>query len=179
VRAIPWPSGRWRARRRLDTGHAGQLHSRERALGLVQPRCRNGGSVGRRKGCRRRRHRNGGGPPASPDAHGRDCHFAAQRTSARRAGRPTRRTGRRVGPIAARRAAFHRAARWRQKPPTIRRNRSRRAGTITRGSSRARRALGSCCARSPRATRGGGGGQGGWRRPGPVALVTGLSFSAT
>jgi len=27
VRAIPWPSERWRARRRLDTGHAGQLHT--------------------------------------------------------------------------------------------------------------------------------------------------------
>jgi len=31
VRAIPWPSGRWRARRRIDTGHAGRLYGRERA----------------------------------------------------------------------------------------------------------------------------------------------------
>jgi len=30
VCAIPWPSGRWRARRRIDTGIAGRLHSRER-----------------------------------------------------------------------------------------------------------------------------------------------------
>ena len=33
--------------------------------------------------------------------------------------------------------------------------------------------------KSPRATRGGGGGQGGRRRPGPVTLVAGQSFSAT
>jgi len=138
VRAIPWPSGRWRARRRIDTWHAGRLHSRERARGHVQPRCRDGGNVGREKGCRRR-HRSGGGPPASRDAHGRGRHSAAQRTCAGRAGRPTRRTGGRVGPTAARRGASNRAARWRQKPPTSRRNRSRRAGTITRGSSRARR----------------------------------------
>jgi len=153
--------------------------SRERARGHVQPRCRGGGSVGRRKGCRRRRHHNGGGPPASPEAHGRDCHFAAQRTCARRAGRPTRRTGRRVGPIAARRGAFHRAARWRQKPPRSRRNRNRRAGTITRGSSQSasspRQSLRAVAARS----KGRWGGQGGRRRPGPVTFVTGLSFSAT
>ena len=86
VRAIPWPSGRWRARRRIDSGHAGRLHSRERAWGPVQPRCRGGGGVGRGKGCRRR-HRSGGGPPATRDAHGRGRHSAAQRTCARRAGR--------------------------------------------------------------------------------------------
>jgi len=136
VRAIPWPSGRWRARRRIDTGHAGRLHSRESARAHVQPRCRGGGGVRRGKGCRRR-HRSGGDPPASRDAHGRGRHSAAQRTCARRAGRPTRRTGGRVGPTAARRGASSRAARWRQKPPTSRRNRSRRAGTITHGSSRA------------------------------------------
>jgi len=84
VRAIPWPSGRWRARRRIDTGHAGRLHSRERARGHVQPRCRGGGNVGREKGCRRR-HRSGGGPPASRDADGRVLHSAAQRTSNRSA----------------------------------------------------------------------------------------------
>jgi len=65
VRAIPWPSGRWRARwrarRRIDTGHAGRLYGRERAQGHVQPRCRGGGGVGRGKGCRLR-HRSGGGP---------------------------------------------------------------------------------------------------------------------
>jgi len=55
-------------------------------------------------------------------------------------GAPTRRTGGRVGPTAARRGASSCAARWRQKPPTSRRNRSRRAGTNTHGSTRARRA---------------------------------------
>jgi len=110
VRAIPWPSGRWRARRRIDTGHAGRLHGRERARGHVQPRCRGGGSVGRGKGCHLR-HRSGGDPPASRDAHGRGRHFAAPRTCARRAVRPTRRLGRRVGPTATRRGASKRAAR--------------------------------------------------------------------
>ena len=118
---------------------AGRLHSRERARGHVQPRCRGGENVGRGKGCRRR-HRSGGGPPASRDAHRRGCHSAAQRTCARRAGRPTRHTGGRVGLIAARRGTSKRAARWRQQPPTCRRNRRRRAGTITRGSLWARQA---------------------------------------
>jgi len=131
VRAIPWPSGLWRARQRIDTGHAGRLHSRERARGHVQPCCRGGGSVGQRKGCRRR-HRSGGGPPGSRDAS------AAERTCAQRAGWPTWHTGGRVEPTAARRGASNRAARWREKPPS-RRNSSRRAGTITRGSSWARR----------------------------------------
>jgi len=101
VRAIQWPSGRWRARRRID---AGRLYGRERARGHVQPRCRGGGGVGRGKGCCLR-HRSGGGPPASRGAHGRGRHSAAQRTCARQAGRPTRRTGGRVGLIAARRGA--------------------------------------------------------------------------
>jgi len=83
VLAIPWPSGRWRAWRRIDTGHAGRLYSRERAQGHVQPCCRRGGNVGRgKKGCRRR-HRSGGGSPASRDADGRGLHSAAQRTSNR------------------------------------------------------------------------------------------------
>jgi len=141
VRARPCPLGRWRARRRIDTGHAGRLHSRERARGHVQPRCRGGENVGRGKGCRRC-HRGGGGPPASLDTHRRGCHSAAQRTGARRAGRPTRPTGGRVGLIAARWGASNRAARCRQQPrlpPTRRRNRRRRAGTIIRGSSWARR----------------------------------------
>ena len=138
VRAIPWPSGRWRARRRIDTGHAGRSHSCERARGHVQPRCRGGENLGRGKGCRRC-HRSGGGTPASRDAHRRGCHSAAQRTCARRAGRPTRRTGGRLGLIAARWGASNRAARRRQQPPTRRRNRRRRASTITRGSSWARR----------------------------------------
>jgi len=112
VRAIPWPSGRWRARRRIDTGHAGRLHSLERARGHVQSRCRGGGRVGRGEGCRRR-HRSGGGPPASRDIHGRGRHSARQRSN--------------------------HATRWRQKPPTSRRNKSWRAGTIARGSSWARR----------------------------------------
>jgi len=97
-----------------------------------------GGNVGRGKRCRRR-HRSGGGSPASRDAHGRGRPSTAQCTCAGRAGWPARRTGGRVGPTAARRGASNRAARWRQKPLTSRRNRSRRAGTITRGSSRARR----------------------------------------
>jgi len=84
VRAIPLPSGRWRAWRRIDTGHAGRLHSRERAWGHVQPRCRGGGNVGRGKGCRRR-HRSCGGSPASRDADGRGLHSATQRTSNRAA----------------------------------------------------------------------------------------------
>jgi len=136
VRAIPWPSGRWRARRRIDTGHAGELHSRNRSGGTVQSRGRGGGNVGRGQGCRRR-HSSGSGPPASRDAHGRGRHSPAQRTCVRRAGRPTRRTGGRVRPTATRRGASNRVARWRQKPPTSRWNRSRRAGTSTRGSSRA------------------------------------------
>jgi len=134
VRAIPWPWGRRRARRRIDTGRAGRLHGRERARGHVQPRCRGGGGVGRGKGCRHR-HRSGGRPPAWRNAHGRGRHPAAQRTCARRAGRPTRRTGGWVGPTTARRGASNLAARWRQQPPTRRRNRSRRAGTISRESS--------------------------------------------
>jgi len=138
VRAIPWPSGRRRARRRIDTGHAGRLHSRERARGHVQPRCRGGENARRGKGCRRC-HRSGGGPPASRDARRRGCHSAAQRTCARRAGRPTRAMGGRVGLTAARWGASNRAARWLQQTPTRRSNRRRRAGTITRGSSWARR----------------------------------------
>ena len=86
VRAIPWPSARWRARRRIDTVHAARLIGRESARGHIQPRCRGGAGVRRRKGCRCR-NRSGGGPPASLDAHGRGRRSAAQRTCARRAGR--------------------------------------------------------------------------------------------
>ena len=132
VRAIPWPSGRWRARRRIDTGHAGRLHGLEHTWGHVQPRCRSGGGMGRGKGWRRR-HGSGGGPLAWRNAHRRGRHPATQRTCAQRAGRQTRRTGGRVGSTAARRGACNRTGRWRQQPPTRRRNRSRRAGTITRG----------------------------------------------
>jgi len=135
VRAIPWPSGRWHARRRIDAGHAGRLHGREHARGHLQPRCRGGGGVGRGKGCRLR-HRSGGGPPASRDAHGRGRFSSAQRTCARRAERPTRPMGGRVGLTAGRRGAPNCGARWRQQPPTCRRNRSRRAGTMNRASSR-------------------------------------------
>jgi len=105
VRAIPWPSGRWRARRRIDTG---RLHGREHARGHVQPRCRGGGGVRRGKGCRRRR-RGGGGPPAWCNAYGRGRHPASQHTCAR----PRRRTGGRMGSTTARRARSNRAARWR------------------------------------------------------------------
>ena len=177
VRAIPWPSGRWRTWRRIDAGHAGQLHSHKRARGHEQPRYRGGGNVGRGKGCRRR-HRSGGGSPASCDTHGRGRPFAAQRTCAGRARWPARRTGGRVGPTATRRGASNRAARWRQKPPTSRRNRSRRADTITRGSSRARRTPKSLRAVAARNSRRWWG-QGGRCRPGPVTLVAGQSFSAT
>jgi len=134
VRAIPWPSGRWRAWRRIDTGHAGPPHGRERARGHVQPRCRGGGRAGRGKGCRRR-HESGGSPVAWRSAHGRGHHPATQRTCARRAGRPARLTGRWVDSTGARRGACNRTGGWRQQPPTSRRNRSRRAGTITRGPS--------------------------------------------
>jgi len=138
VRAKPWPSGRWRAWRRVDTGHAGWLHGRENARGHVQPRFRGGGGVSRGKGCHHR-HRSRGGPPASRNAQGQDRHPAAQRTCARRAGRPTQRTGGRVELTAARRGAPNRDGRWAQQPPTRRCNRSKRAGMITRGSSWARR----------------------------------------
>ena len=66
---------------------------------------------------------------------GRGRHPAAQRTCAQRAGRPTRRTCGRVGSTAARRGASNPTVRCCQQPPTRRRNRSRRAGTITLGSS--------------------------------------------
>jgi len=131
---MPWPSGLWRARRRIDTGHAGRLHGREHAWGHVQPRSRSAGGTGRGKGWRRR-HRSGGSPLAWRNAHGRGRHPATQRTCARRAGRPTRLTGGRVGSTAARRGTCNRTGRWRQQPPTRRRNRSRRAGTITLGAS--------------------------------------------
>jgi len=159
VRAIPWPSERWRARRRINAGHAGRLHGRERAQGHGQPCCCGGGGVEQGQGCRLR-HRSGGGPTASRDAHGPGRHSAAQRTCARRAGRPTRRKGGRVGPTAARRGASNRAARWRQQSPTRRRNRSRRAGTITRGSSPACRTP-EVAARGRRAQLGAVGGAGG------------------
>jgi len=99
VRAIPCPSWRWRTWRRIDTGHAGQLHSRERARRQVQPRCSDGGRMRQAEGCRRR-HRRGGGPPASRNTHGRGRHSAAQRICTRRTGRSARRTGGRVGPTA-------------------------------------------------------------------------------
>jgi len=82
VRAIPWPSRRWSARRRIDTGHAGRLHSRERVREHKKPRCRGGGSVGRGKctatataaaAARRRRATPAEGavtPPRRAPAHG-------------------------------------------------------------------------------------------------------------
>jgi len=82
VRAIPWPSGRWRAARRMDAGHAGRIPSRECARRHVQPRCRVGGRVGPGKGYRLR-HRKAAArrrratptkgavtPPRSAPAHG-------------------------------------------------------------------------------------------------------------
>jgi len=150
VRAIPWPSERWRARQRVNTGHAGRLHTRERARGHVQPRCLGRGNVGRGKRCCRG-HRSGGGPQASRDVHGTGRHSAVQRTCARRAGRPTRLTGGRLGPTAARRGASNRAARWRQKQPTSHRNRnSAQAGSSVghRGRVELRKSLHAVAARN-------------------------------
>jgi len=128
VRAIPWPSGRWPAWRRSDTGHAGRLHSRERARGHVQPLCRGRGNVGREKRCRRR-HRSGGGSPASRDADGRGFHSAAQRTS-------------------------NRAGRWQADgPPQQKPARRHDHPRVIAGAFNPR----SRCARSPRPTLGGGG----------------------
>jgi len=59
--------------------------------------------VRREKGCRHR-HRSGGCPPASRGAYRRGRHSAAQRTCTRRARRPKRCTGGRVGPTAPDRA---------------------------------------------------------------------------
>ena len=105
----------------------GRLHSHERARGHVQPRCRGGGNVGRGKGCRRR-HRSGGGSPASRDADGRGIHSGARRTS-------------------------NRAGRWQadgpsQQKPARRHDHSR----VIAGAFNPR----SRCARSPRPTRVGG-----------------------
>jgi len=161
VRAIPWPLGRWRARWRIDTGHAGRLHGRERARGHIQPRGRSGGGVGRGKGCRRR-HRGGGDPPAWRNAHGRGRHPAAEPTCAP----PRQRTGGWVRSTVARRGASNSAASWHQQPPTRRRNRSRRAGTITRGSSWARRTP-EVAARGRRAQLGAVGGARGQAPSGP------------
>jgi len=124
VRAIPWPSGQWRARRRTDTGHAGRLHSRERAWGRVQPRFRGGGGVGREKGAaaataarrRRRRATPTGGtvtPPRSAPAQGE----RGGRHGARAGGwdRPPRDGAPLTAPL----------ARWLQISPTSRRNKSR------------------------------------------------------
>ena len=97
VRAIPWPSGRWRARRRIDTGNAGRLHSRERARGHVQPRCRGGGRVGRGKGCRRRPAGMAQHPRAGPllrsVAHMRTADGAVDTAHGRAGGTDRRATG--------------------------------------------------------------------------------------
>ena len=65
-----------------------------------------------------------------------------------------------MGPTAARRGASNRAARCRQQPPTRRRKRSRRAGTITRASLRPRRTS-EVASRGRRAQLGAVGGAGG------------------
>jgi len=109
VREIPWPSGQWRAGRRIDTGHAGRIHGREHARGHVQPCCRGWAGVGQGKGCRCRR-RSGGGPPSWCNAYGRGRYPAVQRTCAR----PTRRTGGGMGSITARPGASNCTGRWRQ-----------------------------------------------------------------
>ena len=106
--------------------------------------------MGRGKGCRRR-HRSGGGSPASRDADGRGLHSAAQRTS-------------------------NRAGRWQADgPPQQKLARRHDHPRVIAGAFNPR----SRCARSPRPTRGGGGWQGGRHRSGPVTLVAGQSFSAT
>jgi len=165
VRAITWPSERWCARRRINAGHANRLHGRERAQGHVQPHCRGGGGVGRGQGCRLC-HRSGGGSTVSRNGHGPGRHSVAQQTCARRTGRPTRRTGGRVGLTAARWGASYRAGKWRQQPLTRSRNRSRRAGTIIRGSSTACRTP-VVAARGRRAQLGAVGGAGGQAPSGP------------
>ena len=102
-------SGRWRAWRRIDTGHAGRLHSRKRARGHVQPRCRGGGNMG-----------------------GEKCAAAGTAAAAARPRRATPTGGAFTPPRSAPLTAPLDGR------PTGLRNRSRRACTITRGSSRAR-----------------------------------------
>ena len=82
VRAIPWPSWRWRARRRIDTGHAGQLHSSERARGRVQPRCSGGGRVRQGEGCRRRHRQKTEHRDGSPDGNSVEVRSAQKKSHA-------------------------------------------------------------------------------------------------
>jgi len=146
-------------------------------MGARAARCRRGGGLGRGKEWRRR-HRSGRGPLAWRSAHGRRRHPATQRTCARRAGRPTRRTAGRVGSTAARRGACNSTGRWRQQ---LRPAAATEAGpqALSRAGHLGASIPGSRCALSPRATRGGGGGQGCRRLPGPVTPLAGQSFSAT
>jgi len=103
-------------------------------------------------------------PPRSAPAHG---------------GRGGWRSGGRVGPTAPRRADSNCAARWRLKQPTTRRNRSRRAHTVTRGSSWSRRTS-EVAARRRRAQLGAvGEGRGAGAVRDPVTAVAEQSFSAT
>jgi len=140
-----------------------------------QLRCRGEKGVGRGKGCCLR-HSSGSGPPASRDAHGRGRHSAAQRTRAQRAGRPTRRTGGQVGSTAARWGASNRAARWRhQPPPATEAGAQARSPAGHRGRVKPRMSLRAVAVRNSWRW----GWRGGRRRPGPVTLVAGQSFSAT
>ena len=117
--------------------------------------------------CRRRATPTGGTvtPPRSAPAQG----GRGGRHGARTGGwdRPPRDEAPLTAPLdgfrSRRRAAATKAARRRDHPRVI-------VGALN---------LGSRCARSPHATRGGGGGLGGRRRPGHVTPVAGQSFSAT
>ena len=168
LRALPWPTGRWRARRRIDTGKpagsmAASTHGGTRSHVAVA-----GGVWGGERGAaasavaavaRRRGATPTVGavtPPRSAPARGRDCARAGGWDRPPRDGAPL--TVPRDGVRNRRRA-----------------DTSRRAGTITRGSSRARRTP-EVAARGRRAQLGAVGG--GRRRLGPVTLVAGQSFSA-
>jgi len=176
VRAIPWPSGQWRARRRTDTGHAGRLHSRKRARGRVQPRFRSEGGMRREEdstaatAARRRRRRatpTGGTvtPPRSAPAQG----GRGGRHGARAGGpdRPPRDGASLTAPLdgfrSRRRAAARKAGGQARLP------------TGHRGRVEPRKSLRAVAARNS----GRWGGHGGRRRLGPVTPVAGQSFSAT
>ena len=171
---MPWPSGRWRAGRRIDTGNAGPLRPRART-GARTATLPWRGARGAKKGVPpppRQRRRFAGvarRPPEGPSlgraAHQRTTGGAAD-TAHGRAGETDRCATGRLQP---RRSMASENAYEPPLPKLARRHDHPRV--IVGGSNpRSRRA------RSPRATRGGGGGQGGRR---PVTPVAGQSFSAT
>jgi len=99
VLAIPWPSGRWRDRRRINTGHAGRLHSRKRARDTATLPRR--GARGAGKGVPPQRRRLAGaarrpreGPSLRRAAHLRTVGGAADTAHGRAGGTDCRATGR-------------------------------------------------------------------------------------